>query len=84
MNCDYCGDTKWFGGDECPQCSNREHEPARPAGDDSLHRVDGQTDDKCGAEIRAAMRAAEVEQREEWEDYLRRCGGTPISSVRPW
>ncbi len=29
MKCDYCGDTKWVGGDECPQCSDRAIKPAR-------------------------------------------------------
>jgi len=34
--------------------------------------------------MQAVMRAMAEEQREEWEDYLRRCNGCPISSVRPW
>jgi hypothetical protein len=34
-------------------------------------------------EMQAVMRAMAEEQREEWEDYLRRCNGCPISSVRP-
>ena len=31
MKCQRCGDTKWIGGDECPDCANnRAPETARP------------------------------------------------------
>lgn len=33
--------------------------------------------------ILAAFDAMEAEQRAEFEDYKRRCGGVPISNVRP-
>lgn len=35
------------------------------------------------AELRAAYEAMKDEQRAEFEDYKRRCGGVPISNVKP-
>lgn len=37
----------------------------------------------CRCEARAAFDAMYEEQRAEYDGYVRRCGGVPISNVRP-
>jgi hypothetical protein len=50
----------------------------------SWQRTDSGKCDECvRIAAREAMAAMADEQREEFEDYKRRCGGAPISPIRP-
>lgn len=49
----------------------------------AFDELKAQRDGSVAADQRATFAAMEDEQRAEYEDYVRRCGGVPISKIKP-
>lgn len=83
MYCYTCDE--YIDGHTCPQCGQIAYNetPTLSAGVDSSPLTGSEKADVKGDELRAAFRIMEREQREEYEDYVRRCGGVPISTIKP-
>lgn len=58
---------------------SKEYNPTKEAADFARWEASLQP----GERSRKAFEAMEREQREEYADYLRRCGGVPVSNVKP-